>query len=663
MINFDYQTAFSRNIGWVTKEEQQLLRNKRIAIAGMGGVGGSHLLTLTRLGIGNFHIADFDTFELANFNRQAGASTSNLNRPKVTTMAEAALDINPELDIIRFTSGVTPENLNEFLEDVDLYIDGLDFFAVKARRMVFAACAERTIPAVTAAPLGMGTALLNFLPGKMTFEEYFQLEGYPEDEQLIRFLIGLSPAMLQRGYLVDPSTVNLLQHRGPSTPMACELCAGAAATEALKILLHRGKVLAAPHGLQFDAYRNKLAHTWRPGGNKNPIQQIGLRLAKNQLNHLSKQNSTPTDTKSKPTSTLEKILDLARWAPSGDNTQPWRFEIVNQQHLIIHGCDTREHCVYDLQGHASQTSLGALLESITISASDHGLRTEVRRQTAAPETTPTFDVHFENAPDLTPSPLIPYLPLRTVQRRAMQTHPLGRHHKEKLEASLGSDYKVIWIEGLSGRLQAARLMFSNAGLRLTMPEAYQVHRDIIQWNARYSEDKIPDQALGADPLTTRLMRWTLQSWKRVAFMNRYLAGTLMPRLQLDLIPGLACAGHFALVATHQPQTIDDYVAAGRAMQRFWLNATRLGLYIQPEMTPLIFHEYVSDDIRFSSATGMDERAKKVSLRLEGLLGQENATNAVFMGRIGFSSTPLARSVRRPLAQLMLNKPQPTSPVQ
>jgi tRNA A37 threonylcarbamoyladenosine dehydratase len=57
---FRYEQAFSRNIGWVTPAEQQLLRGKRVAIAGGGGVGGVHLLTLARLGVSNFHIADFD---------------------------------------------------------------------------------------------------------------------------------------------------------------------------------------------------------------------------------------------------------------------------------------------------------------------------------------------------------------------------------------------------------------------------------------------------------------------------------------------------------------------------------------------------------------------------------------------------------------------------
>lgn len=280
---FDYDTAFSRNIGWVTESEQAFLRNKRIAIAGLGGVGGSHLITLARLGIGKFNISDLDIFELANFNRQAGASISHINRTKVDVMAELAQDINPELELTTFPDGVNKENLDDFLKDVDLYIDGLDFFALDARKAVFAACHEKGIPAITAAPLGMGSALLCFMPGKMSFEEYFQMEGKSEFDQLLHFLLGLSPSMLQMPYLVDESRIDLDNHKGPSTPMACELCAGMAATYALKVLLQRGKIVTAPWGLHFDVFENKLKTTWRPWGNRNPIQRLGLFIAKKQL--------------------------------------------------------------------------------------------------------------------------------------------------------------------------------------------------------------------------------------------------------------------------------------------------------------------------------------------------------------------------------------------
>lgn len=282
-VTFDYFAAFSRNLGWVTAGEQEVLRSKRVAIAGMGGVGGSHLMTLARLGIGAFNIADIDTFELANFNRQAGANIHTLERPKVEVLEEMARSVNPELDIRVFPDGVQEGNIEHFLDDVDVYVDGLDFFAVEARRGVFAACEQRRIPAVTAAPLGMGAAVLTFLPGKMTFERYFGLEGRTEHEQLLRFFIGLAPAGLQQGYLVDPGSIDLPNHRGPSTSMGCELCAGIASTQVLKILLKRGGLLAAPHALQYDAYRNTVAHTWRPGGHRNPLQWLAITLARRKL--------------------------------------------------------------------------------------------------------------------------------------------------------------------------------------------------------------------------------------------------------------------------------------------------------------------------------------------------------------------------------------------
>ena len=281
--SFDYARAFSRNIGWVTGEEQARLRTKRVAIAGLGGVGGFHLLTLARLGVGAFNLAELDRFELANFNRQAGATLSNLGRPKLDVLVEMARDINPELEIRRIPDGVTPENAEEFLRGADVYVDGLDFFAFQARTFTFGACARLRVPATTAAPLGMGVALLNFLPGKMTFEEYFGFEGQPESEQALRFLLGLSPAMLQRSYLADRSQVNLAEHRGPSTIIACQLCAGVAAAETLKILLGRGPLLAAPWGLHFDAYRNLCKRTWRPGGYRNPLLRIARMIARRQL--------------------------------------------------------------------------------------------------------------------------------------------------------------------------------------------------------------------------------------------------------------------------------------------------------------------------------------------------------------------------------------------
>lgn len=289
---FNYDEAFSRNIGWVTTEEQRRLGSFRVAIAGLGGVGGSHLLTLARLGIGGFTIADFDRFDWPNLNRQAGAMSSTMGRAKLDVMAGMVRDINPTVDLRMFAEGVTTDNLDAFLAGTDLYMDSLDLFALDIRRKVFARCRALGIPAITAAPMGMGTSILVFTPDSMSFEDYFAFGDLPPEEQLLKFIVGVSPAMLQRHYLLNRESFNPFKKKAPSTTMGIELAAGVACTTALKLLLKRGPVLKAPHGLHFDAYRNQLVKTWRPLGNRNPIQLAMFRYVRH-LVRKSQAKATP----------------------------------------------------------------------------------------------------------------------------------------------------------------------------------------------------------------------------------------------------------------------------------------------------------------------------------------------------------------------------------
>ncbi|WGG48969.1 nitroreductase family protein [Rugamonas sp. DEMB1] len=356
--------------------------------------------------------------------------------------------------------------------------------------------------------------------------------------------------------------------------------------------------------------------------------------------------------------TLRHILDLARWAPSGDNSQPWRFEVVGARRLVVHGFDTREHCVYDLDGHPSQMSLGALLETIALAAGTYQLALSARRRPDAADDRPTFDLAFIPAPASSADPLAESIVQRCVQRRPLRTRPLTATEKTTLAQTLPAGYRLVWHERPGQRLALALLLYHNAGLRLRMPEAYPTHRAVIEWNARTSEDRIPDQALGVDPLTRHMMRWVLHSWRRVEFCNTWLAGTVAPRVQMDLVPALACAAHFLLLAPQRPTSTDDYVAAGRAMQRFWLTATALGLQLQPQMTPLIFARYLRERRPFTASAGLRARAAELALRAERLFGRHDWEHAVFMGRIGAGGPAEARSLRRPLRQLLLDETAP-----
>lgn len=351
---------------------------------------------------------------------------------------------------------------------------------------------------------------------------------------------------------------------------------------------------------------------------------------------------------------IELILDQARWAPSGDNTQPWQFQIIDDHNVLLHGRDTRSHCVYDLDGHPSQIAIGALIETMAIAATAYSRGMTVERLTDTPAEQPTFRIRFVDQPAMEVDSLARWIQERSVQRRAMQIKPLTAQEKASLEASVAENFDVVWLEGWKAKSRAAHLMFTSAKLRLTMPEAYETHRAIIEWNARHSLDKVPDQALGIDPLTTRVMRFAMKSWNRVSFFNRFLAGTWAPRLQMDLIPALGCAAHFVLQSRSTLQTIDDYVAAGRAIQRFWLTVTQLGLQMQPELTPLIFSRYARDQVVFSQMEVASRQATAIKDRLQALTPNRDCRSAAFMGRVGSGRKAWARSLRKPLPALVIS---------
>ncbi|MFP3982644.1 MAG: ThiF family adenylyltransferase [Desulfurivibrionaceae bacterium] len=267
--------AFARNIGLITEEEQNLLQKATVAVPGMGGVGGIHLMTLVRMGVGSFHLADFDTFSAVNVNRQYGAKVPTFNKPKIETMIEEALAVNPFLKINDFPEGVTSENIERFLQGVDVVVDGVDFFEIDIRRRIFNMARESGIPVVTAGPLGFTSALLVFLPDKgMGFDDFFDIsDSLSEEDKYLHYALGLAPKGLHIKY-TDRSKVSLKNRTGPSSIIACQLCAGVAATEAIRLILGKRGSKGVPHYSQFDPYLQKYAKGYLWLGNRNPIQRL-----------------------------------------------------------------------------------------------------------------------------------------------------------------------------------------------------------------------------------------------------------------------------------------------------------------------------------------------------------------------------------------------------
>ena len=159
-----YAESFARNIGLLTVGQQERLRRSRVAVAGCGGGGGGYAAAMARAGVGAFTLADPDVFELVNVNRQYGATADTIGSPKADVMADVVRSINPEAEVTAMTEAVDEQNVGRFLAGADVVLDGIDFFAPDARRLVYRHARRLGIPVIVGGPIGWSAAWQVFPP-------------------------------------------------------------------------------------------------------------------------------------------------------------------------------------------------------------------------------------------------------------------------------------------------------------------------------------------------------------------------------------------------------------------------------------------------------------------------------------------------------------------
>ncbi|OGF44909.1 MAG: hypothetical protein A2452_03615 [Candidatus Firestonebacteria bacterium RIFOXYC2_FULL_39_67] len=276
-VKFNYKEAFLRNIGIVTEAEQEKISKVTVAIAGMGGVGSSYALNFARLGVCRFVISDPDTYSVSNLNRQYSATMDTIGKNKAEVTKNIILSINPTAEVKIIPGGIRKENIDEFLEKADIFIDGFDFFEVDIRLETFMTARKKGIYSLTAAPFGFSSTLLVFSPTGMSFVEYFNIKpGMEKMEKLASFAVGLAPAALHFKYM-DLKKVSLSNRSGPCIAPTYGLTTSLIVTESLAILLNKRKSKCIPHYYQYDPFLQKQKYGYLIGGNKNPVQKLKLK--------------------------------------------------------------------------------------------------------------------------------------------------------------------------------------------------------------------------------------------------------------------------------------------------------------------------------------------------------------------------------------------------
>ena len=126
------QHSLSRTELLIGKEGLEKLRNSRVIVFGVGGVGSFTVEALARAGVGEITLIDDDTVCLTNLNRQIHATYDTISKPKVEVMKERILSINKKCNVITHQTFVTKDNIEEIVpKDIDYVVDAIDTVSAK----------------------------------------------------------------------------------------------------------------------------------------------------------------------------------------------------------------------------------------------------------------------------------------------------------------------------------------------------------------------------------------------------------------------------------------------------------------------------------------------------------------------------------------------------
>jgi molybdopterin/thiamine biosynthesis adenylyltransferase len=178
----DYWQLYQRNIGLFSREQQQALRDAKVFIAGLGGVGGIEAATLARFGIGELVLMDPGTFDEPDMNRQFAAMRSTLGQNKAQATARLLQDINPHLKLqILEYAPQDPAELAAFMSGSKLVIDAIDYAGFDYKVTFARIARDLDLLNITAPIPGFGTLMTIFDPQGMTLEEFYQAPADPSE--------------------------------------------------------------------------------------------------------------------------------------------------------------------------------------------------------------------------------------------------------------------------------------------------------------------------------------------------------------------------------------------------------------------------------------------------------------------------------------------------
>ena len=630
----------SRNQNKITVAEQQRLGELTVGVAGLS-VGQATAVTLALEGVGGrFRLADFDAINLSNLNRlRAGAHAIGVNKAVVT--AREIFEINPYAEIELFPTGVHEANLDEFVGGLDLLFEECDDLKMKVRLReaarrhrvpVLMETSDRGLFDLERFDLEPERPIFHGLAGELRAADLDGLTTFEKVPVVLKIIGETTMSRRMAASLVDiEATIKSWPQLASAVALGGAINTDAARRVALGELRASGR------------YFVDLAELIADGGAAPPAAPS---LAPTPA-------AAPPSTRPRPLplvrsaalgeATLHAIVEHGTLAPSGGNSQPWRFRARGE---AIDCLLDRERATtfLDFAASASHLAIGAAVENMRLAAGALGLRAEV-------EPFPGGDVvcrlHL-GAAGADADPLVEQIDARATNRRIAARARLSERERTALHAA-AAPARLQLLEAPDALDALGAVLGRGDRVRFL---SRQMHGEMMA-ELRWSADEAARTGDGLDVATLELTPTDLAGlrlvsrWPIMETLGEIGGGAGLTKATRKAIDGAAAVGLLVVDGTGA----ESYLRGGGLLQRVWLTATALDLAVQP-MTALL---YLFARLERGAAAGLSplERTELADLRVRfARLFQVGDGAELMLFRVGRAAPPTTRSLRRKLDDVL-----------
>lgn len=343
---------------------------------------------------------------------------------------------------------------------------------------------------------------------------------------------------------------------------------------------------------------------------------------------------------------IRKILEKAVWAPSGDNSQPWKFVIQNNT-ISVFNVPENDNKYYNYKQNASYIAHGGLIENINIACSFYGYKINIQLFPKKEDKNLVSIINLEKSDKTNKDSLYDFIESRCSNRKAYKEGEVSIGDKNSIEKAqdeigLGEYGKVLCINGKDSVKKIAEAVTVN---ELTVLETKGLHDAFfseIVWTEKEEREKRMGLYLKSLELNPpqRVGFKLYKSWGVADFLNKLGMARFVARDNAKLYSksSAMCA---VVLSSIGPENM---IRAGRISQRFWLRATQLGLSVQPITGTLFLMHRIRENETLDISNHHIDLIKQSFNKIKEIF---NSDNLVMLFRIGYNGKPSARSSRRP----------------